>query len=61
MKKLSIAVITILVLAFILASHAFVWVFATIVEYGFYALIIAFVLYLVWKVKNRKKDKEDKS
>jgi hypothetical protein len=50
-RTVILALLTIAILALILAVKAFVWVFATIFEYGILALIIACLLMIAWKVE----------
>lgn len=61
MKKIAIAVLAILILAFILAAKAFAWVFVTIFHYGIVAICLAVVLWLLFTVFLKSTKKEDKS
>lgn len=47
----------VLVLAFILAMKAFIWVFATIFHYGIIALIVTFIIGLIIYARNVNKKK----
>jgi hypothetical protein len=55
-----IGLLAILVLAIILGLQAFAWVFTTVIHYGLIALVIAVILYLYFKLRGNKKDKQPK-
>lgn len=60
LKTIGIGLLTVLVLALILAAQAFAWVFATVIHYGIPALVIALLIYAYLRYGLKKKKDEDK-